>query len=71
MTALQARDHPGRRLLHAVLLNGAGDAARLLEPLARALDGSGPAILPVGKVGPTTAKYLAGLARDIEIWPVE
>jgi O-succinylbenzoic acid--CoA ligase len=36
-----------RRLLHAVLLNGAGDAARLLEPLARALDGSGPAILPV------------------------
>jgi O-succinylbenzoic acid--CoA ligase len=47
VTALQARDHPGRRRLHAVLLNGAGDAARLLEPLARALDGSGPAILPV------------------------
>ncbi len=47
MTALQARDHPDRRLLHAVLLNGVGDAARLLEPLARALDGSGPAILPV------------------------
>jgi len=47
VTALQARDHPDRRLLHAVLLNGVGDAARLLEPLARALDGSGPAILPV------------------------
>jgi O-succinylbenzoic acid--CoA ligase len=47
VTALQARDHPGRRRLHAVLLNGVGDAARLLEPLARALDGSGPAILPV------------------------
>ncbi|MGH3208510.1 MAG: AMP-binding protein, partial [Trebonia sp.] len=47
MTALQALDHPGRRLLHAVLLNGVGDAARLLEPLARALDGTGPAILPV------------------------
>jgi O-succinylbenzoic acid--CoA ligase len=30
-----------------VLLNGAGDAARLLEPLARALDGTGPALLPV------------------------
>jgi len=30
-----------------VLLNGAADAARLLGPLARALDGSGPAILPV------------------------
>jgi O-succinylbenzoic acid--CoA ligase len=38
---------PGRRRLHAVLLNGAGDAGRLLEPLARALDGTGPAILPV------------------------
>jgi O-succinylbenzoic acid--CoA ligase len=36
-----------RRPLHAVLLNGVGDAVRLLEPLARALDGSGPAILPV------------------------
>ena len=33
---------PDRRPLHAVLPNGAGDAARLLEPLARALDGSGP-----------------------------
>jgi O-succinylbenzoic acid--CoA ligase len=30
-----------------VLLNGVGDAARLLDPLARALDGTGPAILPV------------------------
>ena len=47
MTSPQARDHPDRRLLHAVLLNGVGDAARLLEPLARALDGSGPAIFPV------------------------
>jgi O-succinylbenzoic acid--CoA ligase len=33
--------------LHAVLLNGVGDAARLFGPLARALDGTGPAILPV------------------------
>jgi o-succinylbenzoate---CoA ligase len=47
VTAPQARDHPDRRLLHAVLLNGVGDAARLLEPLARALDGTGPAVLPV------------------------
>jgi o-succinylbenzoate---CoA ligase len=30
-----------------VLLDGTAGAARLLEPLARALDGSGPAILPV------------------------
>ncbi|HEX7163577.1 MAG TPA: AMP-binding protein [Trebonia sp.] len=36
-----------RRPLHAVLLNGVGDAARLLGPLARALDGTGPALLPV------------------------
>jgi o-succinylbenzoate---CoA ligase len=36
-----------RRPLHAVLLNGVADAERLLEPLARALDGTGPAILPL------------------------
>jgi o-succinylbenzoate---CoA ligase len=47
VTSLPARDRPGRRLLHAVLLNGTGDAARLAGPLARALDGSGPAVLPV------------------------
>ncbi len=38
---------PDRRPLHAVLLDGAADAARLLDPLARALDGTGPAILPL------------------------
>jgi o-succinylbenzoate---CoA ligase len=37
----------GPRAVHAVLLDGVGGAARLLGPLARALDGSGPAILPV------------------------
>jgi len=36
-----------RRPLYAVLLNGTRDAARLLEPLAAALDGTGPAILPL------------------------
>jgi o-succinylbenzoate---CoA ligase len=36
-----------RRQLHAILLNGTGDAARLIEPLAAALDGTGPAILPI------------------------
>jgi O-succinylbenzoic acid--CoA ligase len=35
------------RPLHAVLLDGVADAARLLDPLARALDGTGPAILPL------------------------
>jgi o-succinylbenzoate---CoA ligase len=47
VTSLPARGHPGRRPLHAVLLNGVADAARLLEPLAAALAGSGPAVLPV------------------------
>jgi o-succinylbenzoate---CoA ligase len=42
-----ARPAPGGRALHAVLLDGVADAARLLEPLARALDGTGPAILPL------------------------
>jgi o-succinylbenzoate---CoA ligase len=35
------------RLLTAVLLSGVADAGRLVEPLARALDGTGPAILPL------------------------
>jgi o-succinylbenzoate---CoA ligase len=47
VTSPPARDYPDRRLLHAVLLRGVADAARLAGPLARALDGSGPAILPV------------------------
>jgi O-succinylbenzoic acid--CoA ligase len=47
-----AADRPGppgpdARPLHAVLLDGVADAARLLGPLARALDGTGPAILPL------------------------
>lgn len=33
--------------MHAVLVPGVAGAARLLEPLARAIDGSGPAILPL------------------------
>jgi O-succinylbenzoic acid--CoA ligase len=37
----------GGRPLHAVLLSGVADAGRLVEPLARALDGTGPAILPL------------------------
>jgi O-succinylbenzoic acid--CoA ligase len=45
------------RPLHAVLVSGPAGAARLLGPLAAALDGTGPAILPVdaalpaGKIG--------------------
>jgi o-succinylbenzoate---CoA ligase len=39
--------HDGGRPLHAVLLSGVADAGRLVEPLARALDGTGPALLPL------------------------
>jgi O-succinylbenzoic acid--CoA ligase len=35
------------RPLHAVLLNGVVGASRLVEPLKKALDGTGPAILPL------------------------
>jgi O-succinylbenzoic acid--CoA ligase len=35
------------RPLHAVLLSGSGEADLLTEPLARALDGTGPAVLPL------------------------
>src|SRR6185437_1922070 len=47
VTPHPAPGHPGGRLLHAVLLDGTGDAGRLLGPLAGALDGTGPAVLPV------------------------
>jgi O-succinylbenzoic acid--CoA ligase len=36
-----------KRSLHAVLLSSVADAKRLIEPLARALDGTGPAIVPL------------------------
>jgi O-succinylbenzoic acid--CoA ligase len=36
-----------KRSLHAVLLSGLTDAKRLIGPLAKALDGTGPAILPL------------------------
>jgi o-succinylbenzoate---CoA ligase len=36
-----------KRSLHAVLLSGPADAKRLIDPLAKALEGTGPAILPL------------------------
>jgi hypothetical protein len=36
-----------------------------------ALEPAGPALAPLGRVGSYTAKYLAGLAREIEIWPLD
>jgi O-succinylbenzoic acid--CoA ligase len=41
------RKPANRRPLQAILLNGPADAPRLIEPLRAALDGTGPAILPV------------------------
>jgi o-succinylbenzoate---CoA ligase len=43
-----------KRQLQAVLLSGVADAARLIDPLARALDGTGPAILPLDAELPAT-----------------
>jgi o-succinylbenzoate---CoA ligase len=40
------------RPLHAVLLSGVTDADLLTEPLARALDGTGPALLPLDAAVP-------------------
>ena len=42
----RAADH-GARPLHAVLIDGVAQAARLLGPLSKALDGTGPALLPL------------------------
>jgi O-succinylbenzoic acid--CoA ligase len=42
------------RTLHAVLLSGTADATRLFDPLAAALDGTGPAILPLDAGLPAT-----------------
>jgi len=36
-----------------------------------ALEPAGPALAPIGQGGSYSAKYLAGLARDIELWPLE
>lgn len=47
VTSHPAPGHPDRRLLHAVLLDGPGGAGRLIGPLTRALEGTGPALLPV------------------------
>jgi hypothetical protein len=36
-----------------------------------AVEPAGPALMPIGRVGPQTAKYIGGLAREIEIWPLD
>jgi o-succinylbenzoate---CoA ligase len=64
-------DTMGTRPLHAVLLNGVADAARLLEPLARALDGTGPAILPLdaGLPAPRIRQLIEAFRPDAVIAP--
>jgi O-succinylbenzoic acid--CoA ligase len=55
----------GKRSLHAVLLRGPADAARLLEPLRAALDGTGPALLPLDAADPRLAELLDAYAPDL------
>jgi O-succinylbenzoic acid--CoA ligase len=52
------------RSLHAVLLSGPADAARLLGPLRAALDGSGPALLPLDARDPRLESLLDAYAPD-------
>jgi O-succinylbenzoic acid--CoA ligase len=47
-----------KRFLHAVLLNGPADAARLIDPLRSALDGTGPALLPLDAGDPRLTSLL-------------
>lgn len=63
---------PGHAILGVEMPAEPGDATvRQGGRLYVALETAGPSILPVGRVGPIAAKYLAGLARDVEIWPLE
>ncbi len=60
-----------RRPLHAVLLSGAADAARLIDPLAAALDGAGPAILPLdaGLPAARLRQLLGAFRPDVVVGP--
>jgi O-succinylbenzoic acid--CoA ligase len=53
------------RSLHAVLLSGPRDAARLLDPLRAALDGTGPALLPLDAGDPRLDSLLAAYSPDL------
>lgn len=53
-----------KRFLHAVLLNGPADAARLIDPLRSALDGTGPALLPLDASDPRLMSLLDTYAPD-------
>ena len=63
---------PGHALLAVEMPAQPGDTTiRQGGRLYVALEPAGPAVLPVGHVGLTSAKYLAGPARDIAIWPLD
>jgi O-succinylbenzoic acid--CoA ligase len=61
---------PGRPL-HAILLSGAADAERLIGPLGQALDGTGPAILPLDASLPAAKlrQLIDAFAPDAVIGP--
>jgi len=63
---------PGHALLGIEMPARPGDTTiRDGEHAYVALEVAGPAMLPVGQVGPISAKYLAGGARETEIWSLE
>jgi hypothetical protein len=63
---------PGHALLAVEMPSQPGDTTiRQGGRVYVALEPAGPAMLPVGRVGPTSAKHLTGAARDIEIWPLD
>lgn len=59
------------RPLHAVLVNGVAGAARLIEPLAAALDGTGPAIVPLdaGLPAPRLRQLIGAFKPDVVAGP--
>jgi hypothetical protein len=63
---------PGHAILAVEMPAQPGDTTiRQGGRLYVALEPAGPALAPIGQVSTYSAKYLAGLARDIEIWPLE
>jgi hypothetical protein len=63
---------PGHAILAVEMPAQDGDATiRQGGRLYVALEPAGPALASIGKVGSTTAKYIGGLAREIEIWPLD
>jgi hypothetical protein len=63
---------PGHAILAVEMPAQPGDATiRQGGRLYVALEPAGPALAPIGRVGAHTAKYIGGLAREIEIWPLD